>query len=104
MKNTALDRASERVRSAADSASEAREMIFQRLRAIIAEVMGIDEAQITLDAHFRKDLRADSLDLVELIMRLEEEFQGEIYDREAQQITTVGEAVRYIESRAFQRV
>lgn len=103
MKNGALDRASEKMRSAAASASDARDMIFQRIRTIIAEVLGIDEAQITLDAHFRKDLRADSLDLVELIMRLEDEFQGEICDREAQQITTVGDAVRYIETRTLQQ-
>ncbi len=101
MKKTALDRTSEKIRFTAASASEARDMIFQRLRTIIAEVLGIDEALITLDAHFRKDLRADSLDLVELIMRLEEEFEGEIYDREVQEITTVGEAVRYIEMRTL---
>jgi len=103
MRQAAVDRASEKMRSAAASASDARDMIFQRIRTIIAEVLGIDEAQITLDAHFRKDLRADSLDLVELIMRLEDEFKGEIRDREAQQITTVGEAVRYIEVSILQQ-
>ena len=96
-------RASDRVRLAAISVSEARDLIFQRVRAIIAEVLGIDETQITLDAHFRRDLRADSLDLVELIMRLEEEFEGEICDQEAQKITTVEEAVRYVESRVLQQ-
>lgn len=103
MRKMALDRASEKVRSAAASASDARDMVVDRVRAIIAEVLGIDESQITLDAHFRKDLRADSLDLVELIMRLEDEFQGEIRDREAQQITTVGEAVHYIETQILQQ-
>ncbi len=101
MMNTALDRASQKMRTTATSAGEARDRIFQRLRAIIAEVLGVDEALITLDAHFRRDLRADSLDLVELVMRLEEEFEGEIRDTEVQQITTVGDAVRYIEARTL---
>ncbi|MBU0495178.1 MAG: acyl carrier protein [Chloroflexi bacterium] len=86
------------MRTVAASATDKRDLIFQRVRAIVAEVLGIDEERITLDAHFREDLRADSLDLVELIMRMEEEFEGDIYDPEAQQITTVGEVVTYIET------
>ncbi|NPA26696.1 MAG: acyl carrier protein [Chloroflexi bacterium] len=70
--------------------------VFERVRAIIAEVLGVDEDEITMDADFREDLEADSLDLVELIMALEEEFDAEISDEDAQNITTVGEAVRYI--------
>ncbi|NPA05953.1 MAG: acyl carrier protein [Chloroflexi bacterium] len=70
--------------------------VFERVRAIIADVLGVDESEVTMDAHFRDDLEADSLDLVELIMALEEEFNAEISDEDAQKITTVGEAVQYI--------
>jgi len=61
--------------------------------------LGVDEEQVVTEARFREDLEADSLDLVELIMAFEEEFEGEISDEEAQKITTVGEAVYYIDSR-----
>ena len=57
---------------------------------------GVDEEDVIPSASFRKDLEADSLDLVELIMAFEEEFNGEISDEEAQKITTVGEAIEYI--------
>jgi acyl carrier protein len=69
----------------------------ERVRDIIVELLGVDEEEVTLDARFREDLEADSLDLVELIMAFEEEFEGEISDEEAQKITTVGEAVSYID-------
>ncbi len=68
----------------------------ERVRDIIVELLGVDEEEVTLDARFREELEADSLDLVELIMAFEEEFEGEISDEEAQKITTVGEAVTYI--------
>lgn len=68
----------------------------ERIRDIIVELLGVDEDEVNLDARFREDLEADSLDLVELIMAFEEEFEGEISDEEAQKITTVGEAVTYI--------
>ncbi|HSM58442.1 MAG TPA: acyl carrier protein [Candidatus Sulfomarinibacteraceae bacterium] len=68
----------------------------ERVRDIIVELLGVDENEVSLDARFREDLEADSLDLVELIMAFEEEFEGEISDEEAQKITTVGEAVNYI--------
>jgi acyl carrier protein len=68
-----------------------------RVRKIIVELLGVDEAQVVSEARFREDLEADSLDLVELIMAFEEEFEGEISDEEAQKITTVGEAVAYID-------
>jgi len=71
----------------------------ERVRAIIVDLLGVDEDQVVLDARFREDLEADSLDLVELIMEFEKEFAGEISDEEAQKITTVGEAVYYINSR-----
>lgn len=63
---------------------------------IIAELLGVEESEVTMESRFREDLEADSLDLVELIMRFEEEFGGEISDEDAQSITTVGEAVSYI--------
>ncbi len=68
-----------------------------RVTSIIVDLLGVDEDQVTLAARFREDLEADSLDLVELIMAFEEEFEGEISDEEAQKITTVGEAITYIE-------
>ena len=71
----------------------------ERVRAIIIDLLGVDEDQVVIAARFREDLEADSLDLVELIMAFEEEFAGEISDEEAQKITTVGEAVRYIDTR-----
>ena len=71
---------------------------FDQVKNIIVELLGVDEVKITLDANFREDLEADSLDLVELIMAFEDEFGGEISDEEAQKITTVGEAVRYIDT------
>jgi acyl carrier protein len=71
----------------------------ERVRAIITDLLGVDEEQIVPEARFREDLEADSLDLVELIMAFEEEFEGEISDEEAQKITTVGEAVDYINNR-----
>jgi acyl carrier protein len=72
------------------------EEIFEKVKAIIVEQLGADEAKVTMDANFRDDLEADSLDLVELIMAFEEEFGGEISDEEAQKITTVREAVEYL--------
>ncbi len=70
---------------------------FEEVKAIIVELLGVDEAKVTPEAKFREDLEADSLDLVELIMAFEEKFGGEISDEDAQKITTVGEAVAYVE-------
>ena len=64
---------------------------------IIVELLGVDKAKVTPEARFREDLEADSLDLVELIMAFEDEFSGEISDEEAQKISTVGDAIKYIE-------
>ncbi|MFN8382737.1 MAG: acyl carrier protein [Anaerolineales bacterium] len=72
---------------------------YTELKAIVKDLLGADEAKITMDARFREDLEADSLDLVELIMAFEDKFGAEISDEDAQKITTVGEAVRYIEAR-----
>lgn len=73
--------------------------VFERVKRIIVEQLGVDEAKVTPEARFRQDLEADSLDLVELIMAFEEEFGGEISDEDAQKITTVGEAVGYLKPR-----
>jgi acyl carrier protein len=72
---------------------------FERIQGIIAELLGVDKSKVTMEARFREDLEADSLDLVELIMAFEEEFGAEISDEDAQTITTVGGAVKYIEER-----
>ncbi len=74
--------------------------IFERVKRIIVDQLGVDEAKVTPEARFRQDLEADSLDLVELIMAFEEEFGGEISDEDAQKITTVGEAVDYLKAHA----
>ena len=66
---------------------------------IIVDLLGVDGDKVVPAARFREDLEADSLDLVELIMAFEEAFTGEISDEEAQKITTVGEAVIYIDER-----
>jgi acyl carrier protein len=73
---------------------------LERVKGIIVEMLGVDEDKVTMDARFREDLEADSLDLVELIMAFEDEFGGEISDEEAQNITTVGEAVRYLDAQS----
>jgi len=76
--------------------------IFERVKKIIVDQLGVDPAKVTVEARFREDLGADSLDLVELIMAFEEEFGGTISDEEAQGIKTVGEAVDYLEKRGAQ--
>ena len=67
------------------------------VREIITDLLGVEEAKVKPEARFREDLEADSLDLVELIMAFEDKFGAEISDEDAQNITTVGEAVAYIE-------
>lgn len=71
----------------------------ERVRGIVVELLGVDPEKVVSTARFREDLEADSLDLVELIMKFEEEFGGEISDEDAQKITSVGEAVLYINER-----
>ncbi|GAA0768843.1 MULTISPECIES: acyl carrier protein [Clostridium] len=73
--------------------------MFEKIRAKIAEQLSIDENDITMDSGFVDDLGADSLDLVELIMALEEEFDMEIPDEDAEKITIVGDVVDYIKAR-----
>lgn len=72
---------------------------FAEIKDIIVELLDVDEDKVTTNARFREDLEADSLDLVELIMAFEDKFGGEISDEDAQKITTVGEAVRYVDER-----
>ncbi|HEX5248714.1 MAG TPA: acyl carrier protein [Gaiellales bacterium] len=73
-----------------------REEALERVRSILVEQLGVDEEQVTEDASFQGDLDADSLDLVELIMELEDQFGLKISDEDAQKIATVGEAVDYV--------
>jgi acyl carrier protein len=70
----------------------------ERVQNIVVDLLGVDSERVVDSASFREDLEADSLDLVELIMAFEEEFGGEISDEDAQKITTVGEAVAYIDT------
>lgn len=74
------------------------ENIEQRVKKIVAEQLGVNEADVKSDSSFVNDLGADSLDTVELVMALEEEFETEIPDEEAEKITTVQQAVDYIKS------
>ncbi|MBH0333293.1 acyl carrier protein [Brevibacillus brevis] len=71
---------------------------LERVKKIIVDRLGVEESKITLEASFKEDLGADSLDVVELVMELEDEFDLEISDEDAEKITSVGEVVKYIES------
>ena len=73
--------------------------ISSKVKAIIVDKLVIDESEVTNDSNFMSDLGADSLDTVELIMEFEKEFDLQIPDDEAEKITTVGEAIKYIESK-----
>ena len=70
----------------------------ERVRKLVCEQLGVKEEEVTIDASFVEDLGADSLDTVELVMALEEEFETEIPDEEAEKITTVKEALNYIQA------
>lgn len=74
--------------------------IEQRVRKIVAEQLGVNESDIKNESSFVNDLGADSLDTVELVMALEEEFETEIPDEEAEKITTVQQAINYVQSQA----
>ncbi|MGE5589288.1 MAG: acyl carrier protein [Bacillota bacterium] len=73
-----------------------KEAVFDKVKEIIVEQLGVEEEQVTAEASFIEDLGADSLDIVELIMALEEEFDLEIPDEDAEKISTVADAVAYI--------
>lgn len=73
-----------------------KEQIFDKVKEIIVDQLGVEEEEVTLESSFIDDLGADSLDIVELIMALEEEFGLEIPDDEAEKISTVNDAVEYI--------
>lgn len=73
-----------------------KEKVFDKVKEIIVDQLGVEEEEVSLEASFIDDLGADSLDLVELIMALEEEFGLEIPDDEAEKISTVNDAVEYI--------
>lgn len=72
---------------------------FERIKELVVEQLGVDESQVTPDAKFREDLNADSLDVVELVMAFEEEFDIEIPDEDAEKIQSVSDAVAYIKER-----
>ena len=72
---------------------------FADVKAVVVELLSVDESKVTPEARFREDLDADSLDLVELIMAFEDKFGAEISDEDAQKISTVGEVVKYIDAR-----
>ena len=75
-------------------------MVEDKVKAIIVEKLGVDEADITHEASFTNDLGADSLDIVELVMEFEKQFNVTIPDEDAEKISTVGDAVSYLEGKA----
>lgn len=72
---------------------------FDRVKKIVVDRLDVEESKVTLEASFKDDLEADSLDVVELVMELEDEFDLEIADEDAEKIGTVGDAVSYIDSK-----
>lgn len=72
--------------------------IFDKIAKLIADNFQLDQSKITMDTNFTQDLDADSIDLVEFVMQLEDEFGAEIPDEEAEKLATVGDAVAYIKS------
>jgi len=76
-----------------------KEEIFSQMKEILVEQLGVDEGDVTMEASFQDDLDADSLDLVEMIMEMEDKFSLKISDEEAQKISTVGEAVDFVSGR-----
>ncbi len=72
--------------------------VLERITKIIVDRLGVEESQVSLEASFKDDLGADSLDVVELVMELEDEFDIEISDDDAEKIATVGDAVNYIKA------
>ena len=77
-----------------------REEVFEKVKEILVDKLSVDEEKVTIDARFQEDLETDSLDLVELVMTMEEDFGIKITDEEAAEIKTVGDAVDFVMSRA----
>jgi acyl carrier protein len=77
-----------------------RAQVVEELRAILVEQLGVDASEVTEESSFQEDLNADSLDLVELIMEMEDRFKLKIPDEDAEKISTVGEAVNYVVAHA----
>ena len=75
-----------------------RDEVFERVKEVLVDKLGVEEGEITEEASFQEDLEADSLDLVEMIMELEDQFGIKISDEDAQKIQTVGQAVDYVTS------
>ena len=73
--------------------------VVERVTKVIVDRLGVDESEVKIEASFRDDLGADSLDVVELVMELEDEFDTEISDDDAEKIATVGDAVSFIETK-----
>lgn len=73
-------------------------MVFEKVREIIAEQLGTDENNVTIDTHLMKDLEADSLDAVEIIMAIEDEYDIEIPDEDAEKFQSVSDLVKFIEA------
>ena len=76
------------------------EEVSGKVKKMVADHLGVDEVKVTEEANFIDDLGADSLDTVELVMAFEEEFGAEISDSEAEKILTVGDAIKFIESKS----
>ena len=74
--------------------------VSQKVKKMVADLLGVEESKVTEEANFIDDLGADSLDTVELVMAFEEEFGSEISDNEAEKILTVGDAIKFIEAKA----
>ena len=74
-------------------------MVFERIREILCEQLELEESEVTMESNIEQDLGADSLDLVDLVMTLEEEFDLEVSDEDVESIKTVGDMVNYIEDR-----
>ena len=78
----------------------AKEEIFDKLKELVVDQLGVDEDEVTMEASMQDDLGADSLDLVDLVMSVEEEFGVKVADEDLENIKTVGDIVNYIEDRA----
>ncbi|MEA4989025.1 MAG: acyl carrier protein [Anaerovorax sp.] len=74
-------------------------MVFEKIKEIIVEQLGVEEDDVTMNTHLMKDLEADSLDAVEIIMGIEDEFEIEIPDEMAEKFESVGDIVRYVEDK-----